>query len=73
MDKKTIDQMRLCINEMQMVRQLMDTKEADTFCNRSLGIYVMMRVDDVTKIWSHNIPSEHNGTASGRRCERSVL
>lgn len=55
MDKKSIDQIHLCINEMQMVRQLVDTKAADTFCNRLLGIYVMMRVDDVTKIWSHNI------------------
>lgn len=58
MDKKSIDQIRLCINEMQMVRQLIDTKTADTFCNRLLGIYVMMRVDDVTKIWSHNIPRD---------------
>ena len=56
MDKKAIDQIHLCINEMQMVRQLINTKTADTFCNRLLGIYVMMRVDDVTKIWSHNIP-----------------
>lgn len=58
MDKKSINQIRLCINEMQMVRQLIDTKTADTFCNRLLGIYVMMRVDDVTKIWSHNIPRD---------------
>ena len=31
MDKKLIDQIHLCINEMQMVRQLIDTKAADTF------------------------------------------
>lgn len=56
MDQKSLDQIHLCINEMQMVKQLIDSKAADTFCNRLLGIYVMMRVDDVTKIWSHNIP-----------------
>ena len=55
MDKKSIDQIHLCLNEMQMVRQLIDSMAADTFCNRLLGIYVMVRVDDVTKIWSHNI------------------
>ena len=55
MEQKAIDQIHLCINEMQMVKQLIVSKAADTFCNRLLGIYVMMRVDDVTKIWSHNI------------------
>lgn len=55
MDQKSLDQIHLCINEMKMVKQLIDSKAADTFCNRLLGIYVMMRVDDVTKIWSHNI------------------
>ena len=56
MNQKSLDQIHLCVNEMQMVKQLIDSKAADTFCNRLLGIYVMMRVDDVTKIWSHNIP-----------------
>jgi len=56
MDQKSLDQIHLCINEMQMVKQLIDSKAADTFCNRLLGIYVMMRVDDVTKIWSHCFP-----------------
>ena len=50
MEQKAIDQIHLCINEMQMVKQLIVSKAADTFCNRLLGIYVMMRVDDVTKI-----------------------
>ena len=58
MDQKSLDKIHLCINEMQMVKQLIDTKAADTFCNRLLGIYVMMRVDDVTKIWSHNIAKD---------------
>jgi hypothetical protein len=31
MDKKAIDQIHLCINEMQMVRQMIDTKAVDTF------------------------------------------
>ena len=56
MNQKSLDQIHLCVNEMQMVKLLIDSKAADTFCNRLLGIYVMMRVDDVTKIWSHNIP-----------------
>ena len=38
-----------------MIRQLLDKKVADDFCCRLLGIYVMMRADDVTKIWSHHI------------------
>ena len=56
MDQKAIDQIRLCLNEMQMVKQLIDSKAPDDFCCRLLGIYVMLRVDDVTKIWSHNLP-----------------
>lgn len=56
MEQRLLDQIHLCINEMQMVKQLIDSKVADTFCNRLLGIYVMMRVDDVTNIWCHSIP-----------------
>lgn len=55
MNQKSLDQIHLCVNEMQMVKQLIDSKAADSFCNRLLGIYVMMRVDDVTKIWSHSV------------------
>lgn len=58
MDQKSLDKIHLCIDEIQIVKQLIDTKVADTFCNRLLGIYVMMRVDDVTKIWSHNIAKD---------------
>ncbi len=43
MDKKTLDQIHLCIAEIQKVRQLIDTKAADDFCGRLLGIYAMMR------------------------------
>lgn len=56
MDSKTVDQIHLCLNELQMIKQLLDLKVADDFCSRLLGIYVMMRVDDITKIWSHQIP-----------------
>ena len=55
MNQNAIDQIHLCLNELQMVKQLLDLKVADDFCSRLLGIYVMMRVDDITKIWSHNI------------------
>ena len=56
MDQKAIDQIHLCLNELQMIKQLLDSKVADDFCSRLLGVYVMMRVDDITKIWSYNIP-----------------
>ena len=56
MEQKVLDQIHLCINELQMVKQLIDTKAADDFCSRMLGIYAMMRVDDITKIWGHSIP-----------------
>ena len=56
MNKRAIDQIHLCLNELQMMKQLIDLKVADDFCSRLLGIYVMMRVDDITKIWSHQIP-----------------
>ena len=56
MDQKTINKIHLCLNEMQMVKQLIDSKAPDDFCSRLLGIYVMLRVDDITKIWSHNLP-----------------
>jgi hypothetical protein len=56
MNKKAIDQIHLCLNELLMIKQLLDSKVADDFSSRVLGIYVMMRVDDITKIWSHQIP-----------------
>lgn len=56
MKQEAIDQIHLCLNELQMIKQLLDSKVADDFCSRLLGIYVMMRVDDITKIWSHQIP-----------------
>lgn len=56
MKQESIDQIHLCLNELQMIKQLLDSKVADDFCGRLLGIYVMMRVDDITKIWSHQIP-----------------
>lgn len=55
MNSRELDKIRLCLNEMLMIRQLLDKKVADDFCCRLLGIYVMMRADDVTKIWSHHI------------------
>lgn len=56
MTQQTIDLIRLCINELLVIRQLMNLKVADDFCSRLLGVYAMMRVDDITKIWSHTIP-----------------
>lgn len=59
MNRRELDKIRLCLNEMQMVRQLLDKKVADDFCCRLLAIYVMMRADDVTKIWSHHIEKDN--------------
>lgn len=56
MDQKTINQIHLCLNELQMVKQLINSQAPDDFCSRLLGIYVMLRVDDITKIWSHKLP-----------------
>ena len=56
MNQKAIDKIHLCLNELQMMKQLIDLKVADDFCSRILGVYVMMRVDDITKMWSHSIP-----------------
>lgn len=39
-----------------MIKQQLDLKVADDFCSRALAVYATIRVDDVTKIWSHNIP-----------------
>lgn len=58
MDQHYLDIIHVCLNEIQMMRQLIDKKVADDFCSRLLGIYVMMRVDDITKIWSHQIPKQ---------------
>ena len=59
MSSRELDKIRLCLNEMLMIRQLLEKKVADDFCCRLLGIYVMMRADDVTKIWSHHIEKDN--------------
>ena len=59
MNSRELDKIRLCLNEMLMIRQLLEKKVADDFCCRLLGIYVMMRADDVTKIWSHHIEKDN--------------
>lgn len=58
MDQHYLDIIHVCLNEIQMMGQLIDKKVADDFCSRLLGIYVMMRVDDITKIWSHQISKQ---------------
>ena len=46
----------LCIKELLIVKELIDAIVADDFCARILATYAMLRVDDITKIWSHSIP-----------------
>lgn len=56
MVKDSIKKIHLCLHELQMIRELVEQSVADDFCSRMLGIYVMIRMDDITKIWSHSIP-----------------
>lgn len=48
----SIDKIHLCINELKMMKQLMEQEVADDFVSRMFAVYVMIRVDDITKIWS---------------------
>lgn len=38
MNSRELDKIRLCLNEMLMIRQLLDKKVADDFCCRLLGM-----------------------------------
>lgn len=38
MNIRELDKIRLCLNEMLMIRQLLDKKVADDFCCRLLGM-----------------------------------
>lgn len=58
MDKRLIELIHLCLNELYLVKQIIDLKISDDFTSRLLGIYTTMRIDDITKIWSHNIPKD---------------
>lgn len=55
-DQVTLDKLHLCFNEIAKCKQLLDSGRVDDFCGRLLSIYIMLRVDDITKIWSHSIP-----------------
>lgn len=56
MDNTTIDKIHLCLNEISICKQLLDSKKVDDFCGRLLSIYIMIRADDITKMWSHSLP-----------------
>lgn len=45
----------LCCNELLIIKEILNTKEADDFCSRILAIYAMVRVDDIMKIWGNTI------------------
>jgi len=51
-----LDKLHLCFSEIAKCKQLLDSKRADDFCGRLLSIYIMLRADDITKIWSHSLP-----------------
>lgn len=56
MDNTTIDKIHLCLNEISICKQLFDSKKVDDVCGRLLSIYIMIRADDITKMWSHSLP-----------------
>lgn len=56
MDNITIDKIHLCLNEISICKQLLDSQKADDICGRLLSIYIMIRADDITKMWSHSLP-----------------
>jgi len=56
MDNTTIDKIHLCLNEISICKQLLDSQKVDDLCGRLLSIYIMIRADDITKMWSHSLP-----------------
>lgn len=56
MDNTTIDKIHLCLNEISICKQLFDSQKVDDVCGRLLSIYIMIRADDITKMWSHSLP-----------------
>lgn len=41
-----------------MCRQLLAMERADDFAARLLSLYILMRTDDITKIWSHTLEKD---------------
>ena len=41
---------------VQICKQLLDSQKVDDLCGRLLSIYIMIRADDITKMWSHSLP-----------------
>ena len=56
MDNTTIDKIHLCLNEISACKQLLDSHRVDDVCGRLLSIYIMIRADDIIKMWSHSLP-----------------
>lgn len=44
-----LEKMRLCLNEMLFLQEILNRKVADDLSARMLGIYVLIRMDDFTK------------------------
>lgn len=51
----TLEKINLCFSEIEKCRQLLNNNSADDFCGRLLSIYIMIRIDDISKMWSHSI------------------
>lgn len=53
--QETLEKINLCFSEIEKCRQLLGNNRADDFCGRLLSIYIMIRIDDISKMWSHSI------------------
>lgn len=57
-DEIVLDKLHLCFSEIAKCKQLLDSSSVDDFCGRLLSIYIMLRADDITKIWSNSLPQK---------------
>ena len=59
-----IENLRLCISEMQICKDIINHKErVDEWCGHLFGIYITMRMDDFTKIAGKSIPKSNGNRA----------
>ncbi|MDE5773669.1 MAG: hypothetical protein K2H86_04340 [Muribaculaceae bacterium] len=52
------DKIALCFREIILCRKVLNTKRADEVSARLVAIYILLRTDDITKLWCHSFPKE---------------
>lgn len=50
-----MNKIEVCFWEIGMCRQLLASERADDFAARLLSLYILMRTDDITKMWGHTL------------------